>query len=348
VRKVALGKLAELLGGELSGDPEHEVSGVAPLDVARQDQVSFLSSAKYALSLGTTKAGAVIVSREDDAPGLNLIRVDDPYLGFAMAMEVFYRDPYSASGISELASVHQEAIIGEEVSIHPFVVVSERARIGDRVTLMPGVFVGPGAEVGEDSVLRSNVVLEWGVRVGARVIVHAGTVIGSDGYGFAKEGDVYRKIYHAGTVRVEDDVEIGAGCCIDRAVMGETLIGAGSKLDNLVHVAHNVRIGNNCALAGQVGLAGSVVLDDGVSMGGQSGVGGHLKVGRDCVILGKSGVTKELPDGSRVAGFPAMESGQWWRTTALLGKLDDLRRRVARLESGQKRAPDNDKEEGCD
>lgn len=345
MKSVTLGKLAELLQGDLEGDPRHEVSGVAPLDIAGKDDVSFLSNPKYAHSLESTRAGAVIVSRETAAAGLNLIHVDDPYLGFAGAMEFFYRCAYTASGISERAAVHPEARIGKNVSIHPFTVISERATIGDRVTLMPGVFVGPGAAVGDDSVLHPNVVLGWDVRVGARVIIHAGAVIGSDGFGFAKEGKVYRKIYHAGTVCIEDNVEIGAGTTVDRAVMGETVIGQGTKIDNLVHVAHNVRLGSNCALAGQSGLSGSVVLEEGVSMGGQSGVAGHLTIGRETVILGKAGVTRNLPGGSRVAGFPAMESGQWWKAAALLGKMDDLRKRIARLEHELKRFPPEDREE---
>jgi UDP-3-O-[3-hydroxymyristoyl] glucosamine N-acyltransferase len=348
VKVVTLGILADLLGGDLEGDPGYSVSGVAPLDKARPDQISFLSNPKYTSSLRETTAGAVIVSRETIAPGLNLIHVDDPHLGYAMAMEVFYRMPYIPTGVSELASVHQNARVGDQVSINSFVIVCEDAEIGDRVTLMPGVYVGPGAAVGDDSVLHPNVVLEWGVRVGGRVIIHAGSVIGSDGFGYAREGDGYRKIYHAGTVRIEDDVEIGAGCCIDRGVMGETVIGEGSKLDNLVQVAHNVRIGSNCALAGQVGLSGSVVLDESVSMGGQSGIAGHLKVGRGSIILGKSGVTKDLPEGSRVAGFPAMESGYWWRSTALFGKLDGLRKRISRLESERKRLIDKDQGEESD
>lgn len=348
MKTVTLGKLAEVLRGELEGDPQHEVSGVAPLDVARSVHVSFLSSPKYAHTLEHTEAGAVIVSGDATASGLNLVRVKDPYLGFAMAMEIFYRSPFVATGISDRAFVYPGAHVGDSVSIHPFAVVSEGARIGDRVTLMPGVFVGPGAVVGNDTVIHPNAVMEWGVLVGARVIIHAGVVVGSDGFGFAKEGEVYRKIHHAGTVRIEDDVEIGPGCCIDRAVMGETVISQGTKLDNLVHVAHNVRIGSNCALAGQVGLAGSVVLEEGVSMGGQSGVAGHLNVGRDAVILGRAGVTRDLPEGIRVAGFPAMESGKWWKVTALLGKMDDLRKRISRLEFRMKRTPADEGEEECD
>ena len=277
--------------------------------------------------------------------GLNLIHVPDPYLGFAMAMEVFYSRPYAGTGVSERAFVHPEACVGEQPSIHPFAVVCEGARIGDRVTLMPGVYVGPGAAVGDDCVVHPNVVLEWGVRVGRKVIIHAGTVVGSDGFGFAREGKSHHKIVHAGTVRIEDEVEIGAGCAIDRGVMGETVIGAGCKLDNLVMVAHNVRIGRNCLLAGQIGIAGSTELGDNVTMAGQSGAAGHLKIGSGVTVLAKSAVLKDMPEGVRVAGIPAVDSGQWRKTTAILGKLDDLRRKVVRLETLRKTPPKSQEED---
>jgi UDP-3-O-[3-hydroxymyristoyl] glucosamine N-acyltransferase len=337
VKRVTLGELARVLEGVLEGEPDVLVSGVAPLHTAGPDQVSFLSNPRYAPSLKTTRAGGVIVSEDVCEGGLNLIHVTDPYLGFAAAMEFFYGRPYDGTGVSEKASVHPDAEVGELSSIHPFAVVCEGARIGDRVTLMPGVYVGPGASVGDDSVLHPNVVLEWGVSVGRRVIIHAGTVIGSDGFGFARDGKTHRKIVHSGIVRIEDDVEIGAACAIDRAVMGETVIGSGSKLDNLIMVAHNVRIGKNCLLAGQTGIAGSTKLGDEVTMAGQSGVAGHLQVGDNVVILAKAGVLRDLPDGARVAGYPAVDSREWRRNAAVWGKLDELRKRVIRLEGFWKR-----------
>jgi UDP-3-O-[3-hydroxymyristoyl] glucosamine N-acyltransferase len=333
VKTMTLGDLAKVLEGELEGDPGRVISGVAPLDTAGPEQVSFLSNPRLAPSLEVTRAGGIIVSKEVRRTGLNLIRVADPYLGFAVAMEVFYGRPHTDTGISDKASVHPEARVGDQPSIHPFAVVCEGAVIGDRVTLMPGVYIGPGAKVGDDCVIHPNVVLEWGVILGRKVIIHAGTVIGSDGYGYAREGKCHRKIIHTGIVRIEDEVEIGAACAIDRAVMGETVIGAGSKLDNLIMVAHNVRIGKNCLLTGQTGIAGSTELGDNVIMAGQSGVSGHLKIGNDVTILPKSAVVKNLPDGASVAGIPAVESGQWRKNAVVLGKLDDLRRRVIRLET---------------
>jgi len=346
VKTMTLGDLARLLEGVLEGDPGLEVSGVAPLDRAGPSQVSFLSNPRYASSLKTTRAGGVIVGLDVREAGLNLIRVKDPYLGFARAMEAFYASPYESSGVSEKASVHPGAKIGRHPGIHPFAVVCQGAQIGDRVVLMPGAYVGPGATVGDDSIIHPNVVLEWGVTVGKRVIVHAGTVIGSDGFGYARQGEKHYKIVHAGSVRVGDDVEIGAGCTIDRGVMGETVIESGTKLDNLVMVAHNVRIGKNCLLVGQVGVAGSTRIGDRVVMAGQSGAAGHLKIGDGVTVLAKSAVFKDVADGEMVAGIPAVESGKWRRTTAILGKLDDLRRRIISLEARERKRSQKAGEEG--
>ncbi|UCG38847.1 MAG: UDP-3-O-(3-hydroxymyristoyl)glucosamine N-acyltransferase [bacterium] len=348
MKRITLGELTSRLGGELKGDAGIQVSGVAPLHTAGPEHVSFLSNPRYAASLPTTGAAAVIVSRGTACEGVNLIMVDDPYLGFAKAMEVFYGEPYRSTGVSELAFIHPGAHIGAEPSIHPFAVVCEGAAVGDRVTLMSGVYVGPGAAVGDDTILHPHVVLEKEVRVGKGVVVHAGTVIGSDGFGFARDGEGHRKIIQAGTVVVEDDVEIGAGCTIDRAVMGQTVIGAGSKLDNLIQVGHNAVIGRHCIIVSQVGISGSTELEDAVTMAGQSGVAGHLTIGRGAVVLAKSAVFKNVPAGAQVGGIPAVDGDQWRKTTAILGKLDNLRRKVARLESEMKRITGRSREEERD
>lgn len=330
--EVTLADLAEKLGGDLDGDPEVTVSGVAPLNMAGPDQISFLANSKYAPFLETTSAAGVIVSRETEISGMNLIRVDDPYLGFALAMELLYAEPCQATGISDQAVVHPEARVGNEPSIHPLAVVCEGAVVGSRVTLMPGAYVGTGARVGDNTVLHPHVVLEKNVLVGNNVIIHAGTVIGSDGFGFARDGDRHKKIVHAGTVRIEDDVEIGAGCAIDRAVMGETVIGQGSKLDNLIQIGHNVQIGPNCILVAQAGIAGSAELQDNVTMAGQSGVAGHITVGSGAVVMGKASVFKDVPPGAHVAGTPAIDVKDWRKAAAVFARLDDLRKRISRLE----------------
>ena len=333
MKEITLADLAGKLCGDLDGDPKITVSGVAPLDTAGPDQISFLASPKYTPELETTAAAGVIISREAGASDRNLIRVDDPYLGFAMAMELFYSEPYEAMGISDDAFVHPEARLGDEVSIHPFTVVCAGSRVGSRVTLMPGAYVGPGVTVGDDTTIHPNVVLGKNVLVGNNVIIHAGTVVGSDGFGFAREGNRHKKIFHAGTVRIEDDVEVGAGCTIDRAVMGETVIGHGSKLDNLIQIGHNVTIGPNCIIVAQAGIAGSTELQNNVTMAGQSGVAGHLLVGSGAVILGKASVFKDVSPGKQVAGTPAIDAKDWRKSSAVFARLDDLRKRVLKVEN---------------
>lgn len=337
MRRVSLAELASLLGAELKGDPQRIVTGISSLADAGPDQVSFLSNPRYADALKESRAAAFIVDRKTVIQDRALLRVEDPYLGFAAAMEVFHGEAYSAAGISAQASVHAGATVGSDPTIEPFAVVCDGARIGDRVRIMAGAYVGPGAQVGDDTVLHPNVVLEKGVVVGRRCIIHAGTVIGSDGFGFAREGSRYRKIIQAGIVRIGDDVEIGANAAIDRAAMGETVIGDGSKLDNLVHVAHNVRIGSHCILLGQSGIAGSTTFEDGVVLTAQSGVAGHLTMGKGAVILAKTAVFKDVEAGKQVAGIPAVEAAQWRRTAAMMGKLDSLRKRLASLESEVRR-----------
>lgn len=330
--RMTLGDLAGKLGGELRGDPEVVVTGVGPLHTAGPDQISFLSNPKYESSLKKTAAAGVIVSRDMHFEGLNLIHVDDPYMGFATAMGIFYSDPYEAKGISDRAVIHQDVRIGSDPSIHPCVVVCEGAVIGSRVTLMAGSYVGPGVTVGDDTTIHPNVVLEKDVTIGRNVIIHASTVVGSDGFGFALGKDGHTKIVHAGTVRVEDNVEIGAGCTIDRGVMGETVIGRGSKLDNLIQIAHNVRIGPNCILVAQVGIAGSSELGESVTLAGQAGIAGHLKVGSGAVVMGKASVFKDIPPGAQVAGTPAIDANQWRKASAVFSRLDELRKKIARLE----------------
>jgi len=332
MREITLADLARQLEGELEGEGHVVVNGIGPLHEAGPREVSFLFNPQYRKSMENTGAAGVIVSRDTVAKGINLIKVSDPHLGYAKAMEIFFGEDYISTGISPQASVHPDARIGADPSIHPFAVLCDNARLGDRVTLMPGVYVGPGATVGDDSVLHPNVVIERGVQVGKRAIIHAGTVIGSDGYGFAREGEKHHKIIHAGIVRVGNDVEIGANCTIDRAAMGETVIGDGSKLDNLIHMAHNVKIGRDCLILGQVGIAGSTTLGDRVIMAGQSGVIGHASIGDDTVIAAKAAVYKGLPADSQVAGNPAMEMGKWRRLMVHLGNMDTLTRRVRTLE----------------
>ena len=332
MKRFTLSQIADILNGDLEGNGSLEVSGIKPLDEAGPGDLSFLSNPRYREELERTLAGGVIVAREVEIKDRNLIKVNNPYLGFAVVMELFHGREYIGTGISPRASVHDTARIGADPSIQPFTVVSEGASVGDRTTLMSGVYVGPGAVVGDECLIHPNVVLEHGIRIGNRVTIHSGTVIGSDGFGFARDGSRHRKIVHAGIVEIGDEVEIGACCTIDRAVMGKTVIGDGTKLDNLIQVGHNSRIGKDCILVSFVGLAGSVTLEDRVSMAGRSGVVGHLKVGEGATILAKSVVLDDIPPGASVAGFPAVDAMTWRKTSVLIGKLDSMRKRIRKLE----------------
>jgi UDP-3-O-[3-hydroxymyristoyl] glucosamine N-acyltransferase len=263
---------------------------------------------------------------------LPLLRVKNPRLAFARAIELFHVKPYLASGISDKASIGRNVALGAEVSIHPCAVVDDDARIGDRVTLYPGVYVGKGTVIGDDSVIHANASIGGKVTIGKRVIIHGGTVLGSDGFGFVTEGGRHHKIPQVGGVIIEDDVELGANCSIDRATLGNTVIKKGAKLDNQVHVAHNVTIGEHCLLAGQVGIAGSSTLGDYVVFGGQAGLSDHTTVGDRVMAGGKAVITRDVPPGQIIAGFNAMPVRDWLKVQAILPKLPELKRLLANLE----------------
>jgi UDP-3-O-[3-hydroxymyristoyl] glucosamine N-acyltransferase len=334
--KFLLSVLAGKIGARLEG-PDAEVSGIAALDAAGPGQVTFLSNPKYALQASETKASAIIARQPIPGAGCAFLLTPDPYLAFARAVGHFHPPVRLAAGVSVQASVHPTAALGKEVHVGPFAVVAEGAVVGDRVTLYPGAYVGKGAIVGEDTVLYPRVTLYEGVRVGKRVILHAGCVIGSDGFGFAPTPEGYLKIPQVGTVEIEDDVEIGANTTIDRAALGVTRVGRGTKLDNLVQVGHNVEIGRDTVIAALVGIAGSARIGNRVMIGGQSGLAGHLEVGDGVMLGAKSGVAASLTAKEHRAwsGVPAMPHRTWLKMVTLLPRLPELFRRVARLEGGK-------------
>jgi UDP-3-O-[3-hydroxymyristoyl] glucosamine N-acyltransferase len=330
-----LSDLAGKIGASLQG-PDVEVTGIAALDEAGPGQVTFLSNPRYARKARETKASAIIAKEAIPGAGCAFLLTPDPYFAFACAVEQFHPPVRLAAGVSAQASVHPDAVLGKEVHVGPFAVVSEGAVLGDRVTLYPGAYVGKGAAVGDESVLHPGVTLYEGVRVGRRVILHAGCVIGSDGFGFAPTPQGYRKIPQVGTVEIGDDVEIGANTTIDRAALGVTRIGPGTKLDNLIQVGHNVQIGRDTVIAAQVGIAGSCRIGNRVMIGGQSGLAGHLEVGDGVMLGAKSGVAVSLSsDETRAwSGVPAMPHRIWLKMVTLLPRLPELFRRVKRLEGG--------------
>lgn len=326
-----LSEIAAHLGLTLPGQ-DLEITGVNTLEKASSTELSFLANPKYASLLATTKAAAIIVAADARQTNKNYLVSANPYLDFVRSVELFAKPQGQFVGISELAVIHPTAQVDPQAAIAPFVVIGERASIKARARLFSGVYVGEDCVIGEDSTIYPNCTLMAGTLVGKRVILHAGAVLGSDGFGFAQGPGGSVKFPQIGCVVIEDDVEIGANTTIDRAALEETRIGQGTKIDNLVQVAHNVHIGKHCFLAAQTGIAGSASLGDYISMGGQSAVAGHIHIGDRCRIGGKSGAVQNIPPGQDVSGIPAMPHKTFLRTATILPSLPELKRRIGRLE----------------
>ncbi|MFQ5511400.1 MAG: UDP-3-O-(3-hydroxymyristoyl)glucosamine N-acyltransferase [Candidatus Krumholzibacteriia bacterium] len=339
----SLKELAELVGGALSGDGSTRITGVAGIKEAGSGEITFLANTKYRQFLSSTRASAVIGPREIEC-ALPSIRLEDPYLGFLKVVTMFAeraRTQYPR-GQHPTAIVDKGARLGANVSIGPYCQIEAGARIGDNSVVLRGGYVGANTAIGESCLIYPNVTIREGCEIGSRVIIHPGAVVGSDGFGFAKDGETQRKIPHIGIVVIGDDVEIGANTTIDRATTGVTRIGGGTKIDNLVQIAHNVTVGKNCIMAAQVGISGSAELGEGVVIGGQAGLVGHIVIGDGVVIAAQAGVTKSIPAGTTVSGYPAREHAQarklygfTTRLPELYRKIQELARKVAQLEKGK-------------
>jgi UDP-3-O-[3-hydroxymyristoyl] glucosamine N-acyltransferase len=329
---VTLRELADRLGCRLEGDGAIEISGVAGLESAGPGDLSFFANPEYAAALETTRASAVILGERAPAPAVAALRSDNPYLAFAEALALFTSDEPTAGGVHPSSVIAPDAVLGADVSIGPFVAVGSGARIGDRAVLHPHVVIGRGAVVGADCILYPHVSVRERCIIGARVILQDGAVIGSDGYGFVSLADgSHRKIPQRAIVVLEDDVEIGANTTIDRPAVGETRIAAGTKIDNLVQIAHGVRVGAHSLLAAQVGIAGSTTLGDHVTLAGQVGVAGHITIGDHVVATAQTGIPNDVEPRSVVSGYPAIPNREWLKSSALVRRLPDLRRLVITL-----------------
>jgi UDP-3-O-[3-hydroxymyristoyl] glucosamine N-acyltransferase len=325
-------ELAAAVRGEVAGNGAAMIRGVNGIAEAGPEEVTFVANPKYRAALKRTRAGAVVVGADVETGAVTLIKVANPYAAFARILAKFAPPPEVPAGISELAFIHERAEIGEGVAVGPFATVREGAVVGARTTLGAGTYVGREAALGADCLIYPNVTIRERVTLGDRVIVHAGTVIGSDGFGFATDAGVHCKIPQIGVVVVEDDVEIGANCAIDRATMGETRIGRGSKLDNLIQVAHNVKIGEGTLIAAQTGIAGSTVLGKYCVLGGQVGIVPHIEIGDRAVLAAQSGVTKSIPSGGVVFGRPARPLMEVKKREGRVAMLEKYFQRVKALE----------------
>lgn len=328
---VKLKELALMLGGKAIGDPETEIKGAAGIHEVKEGEATFLIDRKLLRECAGSKASCVIV--RDFIPDMDKpqIAAKNPLYAFARLLEHFYVAPYQPTGISSAASVSPSARIGRNVSIHSFVSVSDNAVVGDDTILYPGVFVGEDTVIGEQCVVYPNVTIREKVRVGNGVIIHPGAVVGSDGFGYVMEEGRHHKIPQVGGVIIEDDVEIGANVSIDRATTGNTFVGKGTKIDNLVQIAHNVRIGENSIIVSQVGIAGSTEIGNYVVLGGQVGVADHAKIDDGVMVGAQSGVFGHIEKGIH-SGSPSIPHRDWLRSTALFAKLPELQKRIKELE----------------
>ena len=331
---VTVAELARRLDGVLEGDGGAVIRGVASLQEATAGDVTFLANPRYAALVAQTRASAVLVGRDwSGTTAAAVIRVADPDRA-CMQAAMLLRPPLPPPppGVHPSAVIAPDAALGADVSIGPHCVIEAGARIGAGTAVMAGGYIGAGAQIGAQCRLYPHVSVREGVRIGDRCILHNGAVVGSDGFGYVREQGRWRKIPQLGTVEIGDDVEIGANATIDRARFGKTVIGNGVKIDNLVQIAHNVRVGDDTAIAAQTGIAGSSTIGRRVQIGGQAGVGGHLTVGDDSVVSAQAGVTKDVAPRSYVLGFPAMPAAKAKRLHAHLARLREWKERLAALE----------------
>lgn len=329
-----LREIAERLECRLEGDGEIDIQRVAAIEDAGPGDLTFFTNPKYAAELSRTSASAVILADGAGPAPCAMLRARHPYFAFAKAVELFADARRPPAGVHRLAEVAATAVVDREASVGPFAVVEEGARIGARTIVHAHVTIGRDARLGDDCVVHSHASIRERVEIGHRVVIQNGAVVGSDGFGFAKTPDgTHHKIPQIGGVVIEDDVEIGANAAVDRPAVGETRIGAGSKIDNLVQVAHGVTVGRNVLLAAQVGIAGSTTIEDDVTLAGQVGVSGHITIGKGTVATAQTGVPNSVDPGSFISGYPAIANRDWLKSSAVFRRLPELRKTISELEA---------------
>jgi len=331
--KIPLSKIAQLVEGDIIGSSTLMIRGAAPFDIADENQITVAGIAKYLKDLDATSAGAILVPRNIQTAEQTLVQVDNPMVAFAKVMRYFHPPQKPKAGIHASASIGNDVQFGQEVCIGPMTVIGDHVTVGDRTWLHPGVVIGDHVEIGNDVTIYPNVTVSADCKIANRVVIHSGTVIGSDGFGYASDGRSYHKIPHIGFVQIDDDVEIGANNTIDRGTFGKTWICRGVKTDNLVHIAHNVTVGENTILVAQVGISGSVAIGKNAILAGQAGIAGHLTIGNGATIGPQTGVGKPVPDGQIVmSGLPEMRQRLWLRVQRLIPKLPEFSKRLSSLE----------------
>ncbi len=325
-------ELAVYLGGVVQGDGTVMISGLGALETAGPDTLTFLANPKYASKVAETSAGAVLIAPGGERYGRTAIEVANPYLGFAKLLTLFYTEPHKAMGVMPAAIVSESASIGEAASIYPGACIGKNVVVGKRTVIYSGAVLYDNVIIGEDCTIHSNAVVRERCRIGNRCIIQPGAVIGSDGFGYAPDGNGYYRIPQIGIVVLEDDVEIGANSCIDRAAIEVTRICRGTKLDNLVQIAHNCQIGEDCMIVSQVGISGSAKIGNHVTLAGQVGVAGHLTIGDNVLVGAQSGVPSSLPANAAYSGTPTMPHREWLKSSMVVPRLPELKKTVSALE----------------
>ena len=329
---IRLNTIATFLTGKVIGNPDTPICGASSLTDAAAGQITFLSDRKHLSVAKATTASAMLVTQAESTIPCAQIAVPNPALAFARLVKAFFTETYSPRGISAEMHRGNHVEIGNDGSIWPFVSIADHVRIGDRVTLFPGVFIGAGSKIGDDCLLYPNVTVRERSQIGHRVIIHSGTVVGSDGFGYIQDKGVHEKMPQIGYVVIEDDVEIGANAAIDRATFGQTVIGKGTKIDNLVQIAHNVTIGEHSLIVAQAGIAGSSTLGHHTTLAGQAGVSDHVTIGDQVIVTAQTGVPRDVPPQQVVSGTPAMPHKLWLRASQTLQRLPEMYQRLRDLE----------------
>ena len=327
-----LKEIAEIVGGELIGDGSIKISGLDSIETAKNGDLTFADE-NHVAAAKKSAASAVIIPKNfaGELPA-NAIKSAEPKIAFAKLMEIFKPQIEIPAGITPQAYIGKNTKISSTAKIMAFAVIDDGAEISDGAVIFPHTYIGQNAKIGADTVIYSNVTVREYCEIGARCVIHASTVIGADGFGFTTSKGVHTKVPQIGNVIVEDDVEIGAQVGIDRAAMGSTVIGHGTKIDNLVHIGHNCKIGANCLIVAQTGISGSTIVGDNVTFGGQTGTVGHIKIGGHSVYAARSGITKNMPEGVFCSGFPVQPHNDWLRLQGSLQKVPNLIKEIRQLE----------------
>lgn len=331
--KITLREIAKLVGAELVGNPDTVITGISGIKEAKEGDITFLANSKYACLMKTTRASAVIASREISNSSKPLLRTDNPSLAFARVVNLvapnYAKHP---QGIHPSAIISEKAKLAKDVSVGAYTIVEDGVEIEEKTVIYAGCYIGAYSKIGKDCLIYPHVSIRERIELGNRVIIHSGAVIGSDGFGFAAVKGMQEKIPQIGTVSIQDDVEVGANVTIDRARFDKTIIGKGTKIDNLVQIAHNVVIGENCIIVAQAGVSGSTTIGKGVVLAGQAGVVGHIHIGDNSIVAAQAGVTKSIPSNTKVSGYPARAHDVAKRVNACVQRLPELYKKIRFLE----------------